>query len=90
VWSRDGRHLYYRGSDGIMEVACSTSSAAFNIEKPHLWAKATPAQMRWFDLAPDGKRFIVVQDDVETRETATPVTFVLNFFDELRRRVPTR
>ena len=42
------------------------------------------------DLAPDGKRFAVPA----APETATPekgsvhVIFLLNFFDELKRRVP--
>jgi hypothetical protein len=44
----------------------------------------------WFDLAPDGKR-LAMEMPVATPEPPKPqheVTFVLNFFDELRRRVP--
>jgi hypothetical protein len=42
------------------------------------------------DLAPDGKRFAVfVNRAPATENTATVhVTFLLHFFDELRRRVP--
>jgi hypothetical protein len=41
-------------------------------------------------LAPDGKRVAVVLPSVETNEQKpiTQVTLLLNFFDELRRRVP--
>ena len=48
--------------------------------------------LRMLDLAPDGKNFVVV-------EFATPATglhgtvhvnFLLNFFDELRRRMPVK
>jgi hypothetical protein len=37
-----------------------------------------------------GQRFVAIEDDTDASAAATPVTFVLNFFDELRRRVPTR
>jgi hypothetical protein len=44
-----------------------------------------------FDLAPDGERFIVLipAESPEPRETQSHVTLVVNFFDEIRRRVPT-
>lgn len=45
-----------------------------------------------FDLVPDGKRLVVfplVQASEETK-TSVHVTFMLNFFDELRRRMPPR
>jgi hypothetical protein len=43
-----------------------------------------------FALAPDGKRFAVIPMPEATAEDKGPahVTFLLNFFDELRRRVP--
>jgi len=43
---------------------------------------------RVFDLAPDGKH-IVALELVEAQTTGTRhVTFLVNFFDELRRRLP--
>ena len=43
-----------------------------------------------FELAPDGKRFAVVlyQDGTAEQKPVTQVTVLLNFFDELRRKVP--
>jgi hypothetical protein len=41
-----------------------------------------------FDLAPDGRRFAVVRAEASEQKGPTQVTFVLNFFDELRRRAP--
>jgi hypothetical protein len=38
-----------------------------------------------FDVSPDGKRFVTIQSDT-SEDASTPLTFVLNFFDELRRR----
>ena len=42
------------------------------------------------DLHPDGKRFAVFpRNDIEGENKGSlHVTFLLNFFDELRRRVP--
>ena len=54
--------------------------------KPRLWSdKALVGNSRpYFDLAPDGKRFAVF----ESGEGNVHVTFLLNFLDELRRKVP--
>ena len=41
------------------------------------------------DLAPDGKRFAVSpQDAINDEKGSVRVTFLLNFLDELRRRIP--
>jgi Tol biopolymer transport system component len=88
VWSRNGHELFYRGPDGMMVVSFTTSDSTFKADKPRVWAAVRLDLVQWFDLAPDGKRFIVVEDEVEPRGAATPVTFVLNFFDELRRLAP--
>jgi hypothetical protein len=44
---------------------------------------------RTFDLAQDGRRCAVVQYAEGRRSPSASVTALLNFFDELRRRVPT-
>jgi hypothetical protein len=60
--------------------------------KPRPWS-GTPvysaAGRRFFDLAPDGKHFAVFQRAVGTEEKQgnVHVTFLLNFFHEVRRRV---
>lgn len=44
-----------------------------------------------YDLAPDGKRLAaVVVEEGEGEKLPTHLTFLLNFFDELRRKVPDR
>jgi hypothetical protein len=47
--------------------------------------------MTGFDLSPDGKRLIVMIPTVgsEAPKPEHTVVFLQNFFDELRRRVPT-
>jgi hypothetical protein len=41
-----------------------------------------------YDLAPNGQRFAVLMDVEGGAAPRTQVTFLLNFFDEVRRRVP--
>jgi hypothetical protein len=43
-----------------------------------------PTLGRFFDVAPDGERFII-----EDFSTLTQINLVLNWFDELKRLVPT-
>jgi hypothetical protein len=47
-------------------------------------------QNRYFDIHPDGKRFAVFPRPEASNEKQgnVRVTFLLNFFDELRRRAP--
>jgi hypothetical protein len=41
-----------------------------------------------YDLAPNGQRFAVLVGAEGGAAPRTQVTFLLNFFDEVRRRVP--
>jgi hypothetical protein len=52
-----------------------------------LWRSASTSH---YDLAPDGKRLAaILADDVASGEKLpTHLTFLLNFFDELRRKAP--
>jgi hypothetical protein len=76
-----------------MAVKYSVKGDSFEAERPRLWAPklgGLEAVRSAWDLAPDGKRLAVVMP-VETAETPKAeheVVFLLNFFDEVRRRVP--
>jgi serine/threonine-protein kinase len=94
-WSPNGRELFYRAQDGkIMVVAYTASGDSFVAGKPQLWSPGQFVDLgpfyNSFDLHPDGKRFAVLKAP-GAGETApvNKVTFIFNFFDELRRKVPT-
>jgi serine/threonine-protein kinase len=96
VWSRSGRELYYRTQDNrIMVATYSVTGDTFIAEKPHLWSEKqlenTGATSN-FDLAPDGKRFAVLlpAEGPEPPAVQNHVILVMNFFDELRRSVPSK
>jgi hypothetical protein len=69
-----------------MVTKYGTTADTFVPGKPQLWAEKKDLG-KWFDLAPDSKRFAIVQAR-GGQGVSTRVTFVFNFFDELRRRVP--
>ncbi len=88
-WSPNGRELLYLAGDQIMTVGYTASGDSFVAEKPRVWAAGVRSASE-FDLAPDGRR-VAVRVAVGTPEAQTQehsVVFVLNFFDELRRRAP--
>ncbi len=89
VWSRNGRELLYRSGDQIMTVSYAVSGDLFVAEKPRVWTDKLGGAIG-FDLAPDSKRMVVTTPlaTSEGPKLDHHVVFLLNFFDELRRRVP--
>ena len=96
VWSRNRSELFYVNSDNrIMVVRYTANDQSFVPEKPRLWSPAllfrpTNNALWNLDLAPDGRRFVVLAPPEFRSEEPTTVhaTILLNFFDELRRRLP--
>jgi Tol biopolymer transport system component len=91
IWSRSGSQLLYRSGDRIMAVSYTVKGDVFVPDRPRVWVPKLGGAAVAFDLAPDGKR-IAVATPVESAETPKQehdVVFIENFFDELRRRVPT-
>jgi Tol biopolymer transport system component len=93
-WSRNGKELFYGTADNkIMVVTYTASGDSFHSDKPQLWSPGQFTDRGFgfynFDLHPDGKRFAVLKvPGTEQTPAANKVTFIFNFFDELRRRVP--
>jgi Tol biopolymer transport system component len=93
-WSRNGKELFYRTPDSkIMVVTYTASGDSFHADKPQLWSPGQFTDLginNNFDLHPDGKRFAVLKTPgTEQAAAVSKVSFVFNFFDELRRKVPT-
>jgi serine/threonine-protein kinase len=90
VWSRNGRELLYEGKGGIMAASYSVTGDSFAAGQPRPWSQKASILGNGFDLAPDGKRAVVVMaaSGASPAERPTDVTFLLNFAAELRRKVP--
>ena len=93
IWSRDGRELFYVTLDNrVMTAAYSANGDSFAAQKPRPWSNKELVDTvgHWnLDLAPDGKRFVIAAraDSADASKGSVHVTFLLNFFDEVRRRV---
>jgi serine/threonine-protein kinase len=88
IWSPDGRKLIYQSGDQLMAVNYSVKGDAFSADKPRVWiAKLGGTNAT---LSPDGKRVAIVSR-VDSSAAPAPeheVVLLLNFSDELRRKVP--
>jgi Tol biopolymer transport system component len=95
TWSSNGRDLLYRSGDQIMAVSYTANGDSFVPDRPRVaWAEAGIPQiaLRLWDLAPDAKRLIVVApvSNAGTPKTEHEVVLLQNFYDELRRRLPSK
>jgi len=95
MWSRSGRQLFFETLDNhVMVASYIVRDNSFVAEKPRLWSERQLAELtntsRNIDLAPDGKRFVVIMpvEQPGSQQARSRVTFIENFLDELRRRVP--
>jgi serine/threonine-protein kinase len=93
MWSRNGRDLFflqYRARQ-LMAVSYRSREDSFVTDEPRVWARhiAWFAATRNYDSAPDGKRIVVLMPADVATAPPNRLIFLLNFFDELRRRLPT-
>jgi serine/threonine-protein kinase len=93
-WSKNGHELFYEAPDRrIMVVEYTARGDSFMPGPPRVWCDRqifNPGVLH-MDLAPDGKRFAVLvpPENARPEKGSVHVVFLQNFFDELRRRVPT-
>jgi dipeptidyl aminopeptidase/acylaminoacyl peptidase len=89
IWRRNGHDLIYESGDQIMAVSYTVKGDTFVAGKPRVWIAKLGARRSW-DLAPDGKRLLVLRpvESAEAPKQEHEVVFLINFFDELRRRAP--
>jgi serine/threonine-protein kinase len=96
-WSPNGHELFFFSLDQrIMVVEYTAMGDSFAPGTPRVWSQQQILRNRGggpfqpFALAPDGKRFAVLlyPDGTTERQNPLRLTFLLNFGDELRRRVP--
>jgi len=88
AWSPDGRELFYRHGDGLMSVAVQLRSE-FQAGRPKpIFEARYEAEdgARNYDVAPDGQHFVVIRADDTPQPTQ--LHLVMNWFEELRARVP--
>ena len=95
VWARSGRELFYRNGDQMIAVGITTEPT-FSAGKSRLLFEGR-REMRAggggfgvnYDIAPDGQRFVMIMESEAQEDAPSQINVVLNWFEELKRRVPT-
>ena len=86
VWSRNGRELYYEAGDTLFGVSVATAPNLV-VGKPevvfkgHFWRSDIAGPN--YDVAPDGKRFLMLDSDKEPE--LTQIHVVLNWTSQLKK-----
>ena len=98
LWSPDGRQLFYRREleDGTLKwlVVDVETDATFTRNQPRtLFEVEGPADFsmpsRSYDVAPDGRRFVLKSPTQIEAQPVSSINIVLNWTEELERLVPT-
>jgi hypothetical protein len=98
-WSPDGKELFWSAQAGAQfSVVNVRTEPTFSFGNPTTLSRpgvvgTTPGLARNYDIAPDGKHFVVVVGSNDADAPAgvtTRVEVVLNWFTELQQRVPTK
>ena len=92
MWSPDGKELFYRQGETFLAVGVSSASPIGVGDARKLFeiraASGRSANHAGYAVSPDGRRFLVLQLDL--RAIPAQINVVLNWFDELKARVPTK
>jgi serine/threonine-protein kinase len=91
-WSPDGKEISYRRGDSFFAAKlASTGPLAVGDSKKLFEIRAASGRSQLhggYDVSPDGRRFLVLL--LDRRAIPTQINVVLNWFDELRAKVPVR
>jgi Tol biopolymer transport system component len=96
LWSPDGKELFYRSGDAVMAISVETEPTfSLGISKILFrgsYISTISGNPEMWDMHPDGKRFLMMKEatsDASVEGTSPPkINIVLNWFEELKERVP--
>jgi serine/threonine-protein kinase len=100
LWSRDGRQLFFRNGDEVMAVPVKTVPA-LSLETPKMLFRGTYVGVdlgydNWdnspWDISHDGQRFLMMKETgaASVGGRSRRINIALNWFEELKRRVPAK
>jgi len=91
VWNPNGREVFYRSGDKMMAVDITTRPS-FEAGKPRVLFEGSYepplGTTTNYDVSHDGQRFLMIRRVEQAEAAPTQINVVLNWFDELKRRVP--
>ena len=90
AWSPDGTELFYRSGDQMravsVELEPNFKAGNSRVLFEGSFKRALVPGFQYYDIAPDGQRFLMIKED---QTATTQINVVLNWFEELKRLVPT-
>jgi serine/threonine protein kinase/Tol biopolymer transport system component len=102
LWSPDGRELFYRSGDATMTVEVETEPT-FKRGNPKtlfkgMYYSSSILKVTYtpWDIHPDGKKFLMIKPAASTAAAPTKaspqakIIVVVNWFEELKQRVPVK
>lgn len=100
LWSPDGQKIFYYSRGSLWEIAIEMEPEFIRGEPVRLFqCPYNPVVSMGFnyaflDIDPDGKRFLGIQSIPKTNEESpeeppTKINVVVNWFEELKQKVPT-
>jgi Tol biopolymer transport system component len=93
AWSLTGSDLFFWGlghDSQLMVASYKTHGDSFVSDPPRVYTKKIVGfgTTRGYDPAPDGKHIVALIAADTAKQSQDRIVFLLNFFDELRRRAP--
>jgi hypothetical protein len=102
LWSRDGREIFYRSGDAVMAIPVNPASG-FTAGAPKTLFRGVYVSLErafsgtrdldpW-DISHDGKRFLMMKESGPAESAAAGIhriNIVLNWFEDLKQRVPAK
>ena len=99
MWSHTGHQLLYHAADRqVIVVDYTVRGHAFEAGTPRPWAEHPERRLPRtgpidFDILPNGTRLIIAADadqPSDPQRTSLHATMLVNWFNELKARVPTK
>jgi eukaryotic-like serine/threonine-protein kinase len=91
LWNRNGREMFYRNGNKMMAVEITTQPS-FSAGTPKVLFEGpyqtNPVSTPNYDVSADGQRFLMLKAG-EQAEAPAQINVVLNWFEELKQKVPT-
>ena len=91
AWSPKGNELFYRSAGQRMMAVDVQTQPTFSAGKPHLLfegpyvAGGTGA---FYSISPDGQRFLMMKAPEQQQSALTEFNVILNWFEDLKKKVP--